>query len=666
MLSIHDRFSQGSHSKQYDQPHLVKNATPPMHHPVSHSAPYLSYFISRTNGPLVPLIPADELPFNVRLQGVPRVLTFDQTYGMQHVGTAPYTGQVFKQDPQSTTHPSISQPGSSATPEHSLEAGYSTPYSHHRGASGENHRPFTAPDALVRKALGHPSSPTPAFRHVLPERPTTESASSAATSWRRPASEPVDKTQAVIDAILESDPAAAARTGYVPKGAPPPSGKIPDSDKKEYCTYWMRTGECDYIQQGCLYKHEMPDREMLAKLGFRTVPRWWQERNAIKMPDAKPMLVGDGKKPHEWLKARETTGGKGTFKDSDSGSDSDSSVESGKGKVTTMQKPTILKRPIPAVKSQPVDSITTTKKKESATEKVTSSEDRKASIANSDLIDFQPLLPTPPSSATSVSPPPSTTSSGSKKTNTPTSDAKDTSPSSSGAKSSKKSKIFVPAGESPDHHIADHHSRKRVPRASPNVNPSSHSTNHTSQYTHQQQQAHNPPYHQQTHQQVSTHSANPNNPNPNNLNKQPQAPEPLRKQPQPQQPYLRVPRRQPPGLEASKFAPSNFHHQKISGETFSPRSSISSTVANVGGYAGGNKTVHTGDDNGHGAMDAGKTRAAGAHQHQQATKGKVGGSVAGSERDRGKGATRTRRAAVVSIPAGAVGVGASQSGKKEG
>lgn len=59
----------------------------------------------------------------------------------------------------------------------------------------------------------------------------------------------------------------------------PPSGYEPDHSKKKYCTHWIRTGECDFLQQGCRYKHQMPDRTTLARIGFRSVPRWWQERH---------------------------------------------------------------------------------------------------------------------------------------------------------------------------------------------------------------------------------------------------------------------------------------------------------------------------------------------------------------------------------------------------
>lgn len=51
---------------------------------------------------------------------------------------------------------------------------------------------------------------------------------------------------------------------------------------KTYCSYWIRHGECDYYQQGCLYKHEMPrDPETLATLGLRDIPQWYREQYGL-------------------------------------------------------------------------------------------------------------------------------------------------------------------------------------------------------------------------------------------------------------------------------------------------------------------------------------------------------------------------------------------------
>ncbi|KIW04100.1 uncharacterized protein PV09_04915 [Verruconis gallopava] len=56
-------------------------------------------------------------------------------------------------------------------------------------------------------------------------------------------------------------------------------------DSKEYCTYWIRTGECDYVQQGCRYKHEMPSLDRLREIGFtKGYPKWWLEKIQRERP----------------------------------------------------------------------------------------------------------------------------------------------------------------------------------------------------------------------------------------------------------------------------------------------------------------------------------------------------------------------------------------------
>lgn len=57
---------------------------------------------------------------------------------------------------------------------------------------------------------------------------------------------------------------------------PTPSGRDRlTRGKKVYCTHWIRRGECDFTQQGCLYKHEMPDIETLQAIGIRGIPTWF-------------------------------------------------------------------------------------------------------------------------------------------------------------------------------------------------------------------------------------------------------------------------------------------------------------------------------------------------------------------------------------------------------
>jgi hypothetical protein len=51
-----------------------------------------TFFMSRGNGVFTPLIPADELPIDVAIVGVPKVMSFAQTTGMTSVGEVVTSG----------------------------------------------------------------------------------------------------------------------------------------------------------------------------------------------------------------------------------------------------------------------------------------------------------------------------------------------------------------------------------------------------------------------------------------------------------------------------------------------------------------------------------------------------------------------------------------------
>lgn len=92
-----------------------------------------------------------------------------------------------------------------------------------------------------------------------------------------------------VDQVVASAAATAEPPGTTKKAghkrsdpSPPPPVNVTEPDKKVWCTYWLRHGECDFMQQGCMYKHEMPNTEKLLELGFRATPTWWTERKASK------------------------------------------------------------------------------------------------------------------------------------------------------------------------------------------------------------------------------------------------------------------------------------------------------------------------------------------------------------------------------------------------
>lgn len=73
------------------------------------------------------------------------------------------------------------------------------------------------------------------------------------------------------------------------------------NNQKVYCTYWIRNGECSFVQGGCMYKHEMPaDKEGLRRVfGTDRWPSWWVRRQGelgVEAGGEKGKGVGKGEK----------------------------------------------------------------------------------------------------------------------------------------------------------------------------------------------------------------------------------------------------------------------------------------------------------------------------------------------------------------------------------
>ncbi|EME46678.1 hypothetical protein DOTSEDRAFT_33250 [Dothistroma septosporum NZE10] len=422
----------------------------------------LTHFIARNNGLPVPLIPADELPFSVKLHNVPRVLTPTQAYGLHYCGTAPDSGTTFQLEHDTT--PSALMQRSTSQPQNETQ--------HVRSQTNATSKHFLAPGALARQALRNSSSNSCAPQGTaLPKRQL--SASENAMSWRR--SDPIagvarndnasnsanDAAQSVIDAILRSETGAEAaeRIGYHPKDStPPPSGVVPDQEKKEYCTYWILHGDCMYVQQGCRYKHEMPSKEKLQQIGIRHVPRWWQEQNAAIRMGGEKAIVGPFKRPEEWLNTRK---GSDTISEASSSSRSSgtTSCTSEEEKMAVKQEKRAVPKSETKVKSRStvpgIPPIRPSSRAEAERERTPSS--------GSDLIDFAPLVPAPTQAET----PP--VASASKRT-VATMERSATKPAGSsnspGVKAPRSppraTKVFVPAGESPKLHLADAKKREWI------------------------------------------------------------------------------------------------------------------------------------------------------------------------------------------------------------
>ncbi|PSN73454.1 hypothetical protein BS50DRAFT_582987 [Corynespora cassiicola Philippines] len=102
-------------------------------------------------------------------------------------------------------------------------------------------------------------------------------------------SRPVEQRRATFSEDLSHIPHADSFASAYSRGAQRvgyrsalSSGIAPDPCKKEYCTHWIKTGECAFLSQGCRFKHEMPTIEKLKELGFTNgIPKWYQTKTAV-------------------------------------------------------------------------------------------------------------------------------------------------------------------------------------------------------------------------------------------------------------------------------------------------------------------------------------------------------------------------------------------------
>lgn len=430
-------------------------------------SPRLCYFISRSNGTFVPLIPADELPYSVRLAGVPRAMKIEHSCGMSHVGTHAFTGQLFQLEPADAAQHIIDRINTS-----------------HINPSSSKQRPAASDPILYQSEQGRPDTRSPPRSE--PSAPQQLPISATTTNWRRVDDAASAKSQKNIDNIIAQGshspahkPETAVRVSRTSSSSPKSSYEQKD---KVYCSYWIRSGECDYTQQGCRYKHEMPDKATLASIGFRTVPRWWQKKVAIQLGQSAIPTVGPVIKPAEWLKQRRDSQGSQSDEESESEHESEAGDEKSSGgdaaPTSAVEQSETVLDPTEANLEQDAaselekiggssenaatqDSAIATAEREKiddsfnkaakqvssiSTHELVNEPNRK--LSDVDLIDLSPITPTETISCksndpTTFSPIPSTEPCPNK-----------TPPPSLPTVASPR-KVFVPAGESTEFHVAD-------------------------------------------------------------------------------------------------------------------------------------------------------------------------------------------------------------------
>jgi hypothetical protein len=235
-LVIYNRFS--DKATQTDMPFVETEPLRPQ------------LFVTRQNGAMVPLVAADELPSTISIRGVPRTLSPYDISGMAGVGTFNSRHRQYVVDGLNKGFATPSMAGDKSLMASSFAMGANRPLKSDT-PWGMNHADIlpTPPKAYGIQEQP-PSGPKTPFANMAP-------------STNEPSAAPVDFDLPPFHNLDEL-----------------PMGRAPGI--KEYCSYWLRHGECDYAQQGCLYRHEMPlDRPTLEKLGLRDIPRWYREKHRL-------------------------------------------------------------------------------------------------------------------------------------------------------------------------------------------------------------------------------------------------------------------------------------------------------------------------------------------------------------------------------------------------
>ncbi|PGH08441.1 hypothetical protein GX51_01268 [Blastomyces parvus] len=220
------------------------------------------FYITRPNGALTALIAVDELPPFVTIRGVPRCLgQIDDANGMASLGTVSSRGQFYTLD--------VAVNGIT----HSINAELGNGESN-VGTAMASHSAITiGGNGIIRQSGGGDTAiwnPNSEEHNII--------------AWRNAVNDNTGANTGQELAKLDDTPTQHKEAG-------PQSVKNPKTPpKKEYCSYWIRRGECDYSQQGCLFKHDMPrDLETLGRLGLRDIPRWYREKYKVKS-----IAVSDG------------------------------------------------------------------------------------------------------------------------------------------------------------------------------------------------------------------------------------------------------------------------------------------------------------------------------------------------------------------------------------
>ncbi|MCJ1404729.1 hypothetical protein MMC11_007955 [Xylographa trunciseda] len=236
------------------------------------------HFIHRADGTMTPLVALDELPDFIQLKNVPAKLSVAETQGMTSLGLESRSIGAYQVDQEAYE---AANPTETATSVQTEQVG-----------------------SVAQSVTDEATASIPPSSVVAGDEETTD-AKRSVDGWRRSvdaetSKAPTTRAPSVASTIRQSRRGrrrAASRASADTESRPYEPLTKGVLGRKEYCSHWIRKGECDFTQQGCIFKHVMPSLDKLEELGYRTYPRWFRE--AYDMNDENREDFGRGPKPEQ-------------------------------------------------------------------------------------------------------------------------------------------------------------------------------------------------------------------------------------------------------------------------------------------------------------------------------------------------------------------------------
>lgn len=230
------------------------------------------YFLLRPNGAMVPLIPLDEIPATVQIGNVKPLLSPEDIQSMKCVGNAePRRRQYIVKIPIIKPSATRDRPPHTSRVAESPHVIAETRY---QATENANHSENDRNSQQFERLYGAQSSHEASNRHqsVVRQRHIFK------TGIRRANHHQYLSRPNRLTVPNHSSDELSQLPHRQDLRSPQTSRRF-----KEYCSFWLRTGECDYSQQGCLYKHEMPlDLSTLDRLGLRDIPLWYRQQHGLE------------------------------------------------------------------------------------------------------------------------------------------------------------------------------------------------------------------------------------------------------------------------------------------------------------------------------------------------------------------------------------------------